>query len=815
MKTRLLRPLLLVIPVFLNADAVIHPLTAAHSLGSTTITTRKLTAAFYDRSRPLREIAKVKAGGGGGGAVAAPASPAALGTQATGLTIVQNFLGIATPPNTTSTWASDATGAPGPNHYMQATNFSAAIYDKQGTLLLGPFPTSDFWDGFSGPCGGTWSDVIVLYDQDANRWFVSRFARQNGASPFNWYQCFAISQTPDPTGMYYRYAFLIDAEEFNDYPKFGIWPDGYYMTADRDKIFPGKGNFVAAFERAEMLTGGAPGGVVFKLDTNGNRAGMLPADWDGHTAPPSGAPNYLVRTLDTDTGWPADALEIWTLAVDWAASTFNLSLQTTLATAPFDSALCDLNQNCIPQPDPTTGLDPLAGGRPMFRLAYRNFGTHESMVFNQTVDAADVADHGAPRWYELRKSGNNPWAINQQQTYAPDADHRWVASVGMDHAGNLAMGYTASGTSTFPSVRIAARLATDPLSTINEEITIQAGSGSQTGFVFWADYSHMDIDPADDCTFWYTGTYQPVTSANQSWSTRIAAFRFPGCEADLAVTKTRAPAGEIAAGTNATYTITAVNNGPVWAGNVTLEDAVPAGTTLVSFAAPAGWDCATPAAGASGPITCDKLTMANGEQAQFTLIVAVPCATADATVFNNTATIGADTPPDPDLSNNSDSASFTVDNPVPTVEASTTTALLRQNDHDLSNVGLAAIISDGPCPAPATVVAVYSNEDDQELSTPFSPDAKDVALATLRLREERMGPGDGRVYLIVVKATDTAGGTGFDTVTVVVPKSQSAADLAGIAAAAATAKAFADANGGTPPAGYVLVGDGPVVGPKQ
>ena len=814
MRSNTLRRLLLVPSVLIAIGVVMQPRTAANTSG-TTIATRTITAGYRDTSRPLREIAKVTAAGGGGGRSASLAMPGGAGVLATGLTIVENFLGITTPPNTTSQWASDATGAPGPNHYMQATNFSAAIFDKQGNVVLGPFPTSDFWDGFSGPCGGTWSDVIVLYDQEANRWFVSRFSRQNSVSPLNWYQCFAISQTPDPTGMYYRYAFLIDAEEFNDYPKFGIWPDGYYMTADRDKIFPGTGNFVAAFERAEMLTGAAADGVVFKLDTNGNRAGMLPADWDGHTAPPSGAPNYLVRTLDTDTGWPADALEIWTLDVDWATSTFNLALQSTLATAAFDSALCGLNQNCIPQPDPTTGLDPLAGGRPMFRLAYRNFGTHESMVFNQTVDAADVADHGAPRWYELRKSGNNPWAINQQQTYAPDADHRWVASAGMDHAGNRAVGYTASGTATSPSVRIAARLATDPLSTINEEISIQAGGGSQTGFVFWADYSHMDIDPADDCTFWFTGTYQPITSAMQSWNTRITAFRFPGCEADLAVTKTRAPGGEIAAGTNVTYTITAINNGPVWAGNVSLEDAVPAGTTLVSFAAPAGWDCDTPAAGASGPITCDKLTMANGEQAQFTLIVGVPCATVDGTVFNNTATIGADTPPDPDASNNSDSTSFTVDNPVPTVDASVAIALLPQNNHDLTNVGLAAIVSDGPCPAPPAVVAVYSNEDDQELSTPFSPDAKEMAIATLRLREERTGPGDGRVYLIIVAATDAGGGTGFDTVTVVVPKSQSAADLAAIAAAAAGAKAFADANNGAPPAGYTLVGDGPIVGPKQ
>lgn len=812
MKINLLGLFLVVTPIFVLMDTAgeLQSTAPPHS-----ITRRATTALHHDTSRPLRDVVGGGAARNLSGATRLAASQSDITISATGLSIVQNFPGIATPPNTTSTWASDATGAPGPDHYMQATNFSAAIFDKQGNLLMGPFPTSDFWDGFSGPCGGTWSDVIVLYDQDAGRWFVSRFARQNSESPLNWYQCFAISMNSDPTGQYHRYAFLIDAEEFNDYPKFGIWPDGYYMTADRDKIFPGKGNFVAAFDRNQMLNGGPAGSVVFKIDNGGNRAGMLPADWDGHTPPPAGAPNYLVRTLDTDTGWPADALEVWTLQVDWPNSLFNLSLQTTLAPDAFNSAICGLDQNCIPQPDPTTGLDPLAGGRPMFRLAYRNFNDHEALVFNQTVDAADVPNHGAPRWYELRKSGGDPWSIHQQNTYAPDADHRWVGSIAMDQAGNLAMGYTTSGTSTFPSVRVAARLAGDPLSTMTEEVEIQAGSGSQTGFVFWADYSHMDIDPADDCTFWFTGTYQPVTSALQTWATRVVAFRFPGCEADLAVDKTRMPAGEIEAGTNVTYTLTAVNNGPVWAGNVTLQDPVPADTTLASFAAPAGWDCDAPAPGGWGMITCTKSSMADGESAEFTVAATVRCATPDGTAVNNTATLSATTPSDPDLTNNSQSVSFIVDNPAPLVDASVDLDLLPQNNHELTNVGLAATVSDGACPSPAAVVQVFSDEDDQGPTALFSPDATDIALVSLRLRQEREGSSDGRVYLIVVRATDEAGGTGFDTVTVVVPKSQSPADIASVNAQAAAAKAFADANAGMPPASYFVVGDGPIVGPKK
>jgi uncharacterized repeat protein (TIGR01451 family) len=812
-KNSLLRLFLLITPVFALVPTQVAQTASPAPVPS--VTARPTAAVQHDTSRPLRDIVRdtVAAQGPIAGPLPAPLPP--IFVSANGLTVVQNFPGIATPSGTTSQWASDATGAPGPDHYMQAVNFSAAIFDKEGNLVLGPFPTVDFWDGFPAPCGGTWSDVIVLYDQDAGRWFVSRFARQNSTSPLNWYQCFAISTTSDPTDSYNRYAFLIDTDEFNDYPKFGMWPDGYYMTADRDKIFPGKGVFVATFERNAMLDGDPAGGVVFTLDNGGRRAGMLPADWDGHIPPPAGSPNYLIRTLDTDTGWPTDELEVWALKADWANSVFSLMLRDTLPTGAFNSAICGLAQNCIPQPDPTTGLDPLAGGRPMFRLAYRNFGDHEAMVFNQTVDAGDVPDHGAPRWYELRKSGNNPWSIYQQSVYAPDADHRWIGSVAMDQAGNMAMGYSTSGTSTFPSVRVADRLAGDPLNTMTEEVEIQAGSGSQTGFIFWGDYSQMDLDSADDCTFWYTGTYQPVTSPNQSWATRVAAFRFPGCEADLAVAKTRAPSGEIEAGTDVTYTITVTNDGPVWAGNVTVQDPVPTETTLVSLEAPAGWDCDAPPVEGSGMVTCTKPAMANGEAAEFTIVANVACPTPDGTSIDNTATVSAATPSDPDDTNNAQSVSFAVNNPVPLVSASVAADMLWPVNHNLTNVGLSATISDSVCPAPEAVVQVFSDEADEAPNGQFSPDASDVALLTLRLRQDRDGGSDGRVYLIVVKATDEGGGTGFDAATVSVPKSQNPARVSSVEAQAAAAEGFADANDGAPPAGFSVIGDGPILGPKQ
>src|SRR6266851_2199411 len=780
----------------------------------------------HDTSLPLQSLANSS------GSTSCPQQPAQLLPNATGLSIDQNFCGYTPAPKPLpgGVIASDDSGAAGLNHYFQTENYSAAIFDKTGQVVLGPFSTATFWSGFTSPsntCSGGWSDTVVLYDHDAQRWFVSRFAgtpHSDGTISAPWYQCFAISTTSDPTDTYYRYVFAIDPTDWNDYPKFGIWPDGYYMTAnnrfDVNNATAPIAHFIVAFERSAMLAGQAAREIIFKIYNNGLRAHILPADWDGKTPPPVGSPNYLARPLDTNLGWPLSAMEVWTAQVDWGAGMGVLSLQDTLLQDAFDSALCK-NQNCIPQPSTTQGLDPLAFGMMMYRLAYRNFGDHESLVFTQTVDAGDFVNHAGIRWYELRRSGGG-WSLYQQATFAPDSDHRWMGSIAIDHFGNMAMGYNVSSSATYPGIRIAGRLANDPLGQMSEAAILEPGLGSETGTVFFADYSQTTLDPLDDCTFWHTGTYQPANATNEqfSWATKIGSFRFPNCVADLSVTKTRSPSGAITAGTNVTYTITATNNGPADAGNITVTDMLVAGTGFVSVSAPTGWDCKYPSPGKSGAIKCTSISLADGASAIITIVTSVNCSTPNDTVISNSAGVIAETPPDNNHSNDSQSVSFTVFNPVPVVSASVGLSLLPQNDHNLVNVGLAATATDDACPAPSSfVVQVFGNEDDQtptdRSGTVFSPDAKDIAVATLRLRQERVDSGDGRVYLVVVKATDTAGGTGFATITVVVPKSSSTANIASVNTQAAVAKAFADSHQGAPPAGYFVIGDGPIIGSKQ
>ena len=423
----------------------------------------------------------------------------------------------------------DTDGDVGPDHYVQMVNLSFAVWDRSGNLLMGPINSNTLWSGFGGPCQTTNDgDPIVLYDHLADRWILTQFALPNyPLGPF--YECIAVSQTGDPTGAYHRYEFLISNTKMNDYPKFGVWPDAYYMSVNQfnQATLSWGGQGVVAFERSQMLSGLAANMVYFDLfPVDSNLGGMLPADLDG-PVPPAGMPSPFAQIDDDAWDYSPDQLQIWQFDVDWgtpANSTF--SHVVDLGTAAFDSNMCGYSRNCIPQPG-GTAVDAISD-RLMYRLQYRNFGTHQTLVTNHTVDA-DGSNRAGIRWYEARNSGGG-WAIHQQGTFSPDTNHRWMGSIAMDGDGNIALGYSISSTSVFPSIRYTGRLAGDPLGTLPQgEGVIVAGGGSQShSSGRWGDYSMMSVDPADDCTYWYTQEYYANNSA-AGWRTRIGAFGLPGC----------------------------------------------------------------------------------------------------------------------------------------------------------------------------------------------------------------------------------------------------------------------------------------------
>ena len=410
-------------------------------------------------------------------------------------------IGIEGVGNVNFVYPPDTDGDVGPNHYFQMINLSFAIWDKQGNKLYGPVNNSTLWQGFIGPWTGTNDgDPIVLYDEQADRWLATQFALNttNGVE----YQLLAVSATSDPLGEYYRYAFAMVA--FNDYPKFSVWNDGYYATWNMFGSYTRVG--VAAFERDLMLTGD-PGARMVYYDRPAGTFAMLPADFDG-TPPPAGTPCYFMH-MRTFTD---HKMEIYEFDVDWnntANSSFTLT--NTLTPATYSTAV-----NGVPQPNTTQYLDDLTVML-MYRLQYRYFSDHASMVVNHTVSNSGRA---APRWYELRKTTGS-WSIYQQGTYAPDIEERWMGSIAMNGNGDIALGYSVSSTTTFPSIRYTGRRAGDPLGEMTiTEVQVKEGVSSQSNIERWGDYSCMSVDPADDTTFWFTTEYRK----SNNWGTYISKF---------------------------------------------------------------------------------------------------------------------------------------------------------------------------------------------------------------------------------------------------------------------------------------------------
>jgi uncharacterized repeat protein (TIGR01451 family) len=497
-----------------------------------------------------------------------------------------SFEGIDFPGVSCFCFPPDTNGEVGLSQFVQIVNQGLAVYDKtDGSTLLAPEDIATLWSGFGGVCeNDAEGDPVVIYDQLANRWIASQFAGffTNGSVTD---ECIAVSRTSDATGSWYRYGFHLGSDFF-DYPKLGLWPDAYYMSMN---VFNAAGNtFLGpqpfAFDRAAMLKG-LPATFITTGITPNDSSSYLPADLDGSTLPPNGAPEPFVE-------WPNNNVNghynVFRFQVDWgtpANSTF------TLAGSP-DAAnftpLCPGDPNCVPQLGTTSGLDALAD-RMMFRAAYRNFGTpvspDESLVTNYTVQATGVA---APRWVELNHLATGTPTLVQESTYQPDNTWRWMGSIAEDHSHDMALGYSASSAAIHPQIRYAGRLVGDPANTLGQaEAHLFDGPGSQTNAQYfrWGDYSDMTVDPVDDCTFWYTQEYtaQPVAPDTVDWRTRVGNFTFPSCTGptgpNVTISKT-ADASSVLEGNQIGFDVEMANVGPGDATGLTFSDSLPSGTDV-------------------------------------------------------------------------------------------------------------------------------------------------------------------------------------------------------------------------------------------
>jgi hypothetical protein len=461
----------------------------------------------------------------------------------------------------------DTEGDIGHKYYIQMNNIVFEIFDKKdGSSVLGPLPNNIFFAGTGTACDLTNDgDPIVLYDHKAKRWILSQFAIpvfSGGVPDQEGHQCFAVSKTKDPLGGYYIYDYIMPASfggffNLNDYPKLGVWTDGYYYTANDFECLPtGPGTCgffftnvsAVAFDKEAMLKGEPAIGIQFKIGpigaTNEIFIGVQPSHWEGKITPKWGAPNTFWQTFDSeqftlngDTG--PDGVWHWEFDADFENPGNSTFVSKGLIEFPeYESFVCaGLGRNCIDQPSPGTiadgnGLDSL-DFRTMFRSQYRQFGNYASVVVSVVADADGDPGNGAVaagvRWAELRRTKRSGWSLHQAGTFAPDdGEQRFMPSIAQNKRGEIALGYTVSSTQTYPSVRYTTRQKGDPLGELpGGEVSCFDGTGSQIfSFNRWGDYSSMSVDPQDDCTFWYTNEYYEDDAAFD-FKTRIC--KFGGC----------------------------------------------------------------------------------------------------------------------------------------------------------------------------------------------------------------------------------------------------------------------------------------------
>ena len=446
----------------------------------------------------------------------------------------------------------DTNGAAGATQFVQFVNDSFAVFNKSsGALLYGPASGNTLWKTLGGPCAASTNlDETAQYDKLAGVWVMLMpvFTSPN-------YLCIAVSTTSDATNGSWNLSAIEEPTSSlcgcrlqPDYPKLGVWPDGYYITFNQGWNGNFEGTSACVVNRNAMLNGNSATMQCFNV--NAKWGSLLPADLDGVTAPPSGSPEYLLN-LDTND----QSLDLWQFHVNWttpSSSTFTgpTNIPVAAFTEPCGETIVELTYttgDCVPQSGTSQGLDSY-GDRLMYRLAYRNFGSFASLVANHTVTIGTGSAQTGMRWYELQNPGSG-FTLHQQGTYAPDSNYRWMGSIAMDKAGDIALGYNVSSSSMSPTIRYTGRQLTDTLGQMEGEVDVltqaSVANGSQTNTFHWADYGSLAIDPTDDCTFWYTTEYQPK-NGNNKWSTRIASFSFPACTQSFHYTLS---VGEVGQGT--------------------------------------------------------------------------------------------------------------------------------------------------------------------------------------------------------------------------------------------------------------------------
>ncbi len=423
----------------------------------------------------------------------------------------------------------DPTGAAGPNHYVVAYNSAFKIFDKNGNVLVPDTSLSAIFTGTNDD-----GDPIVLYDQFADRFIITEFDITSNPNKL----MLAITQGPDPVNDGW-YVYRFDVNALPDYPKYSIWSDAYYVTANKNS--PDTEEVVFAMERDRIINGDPTATMLgFNLPGISINGFYSPSGFhiNGNILPPRGNAPIIFLQDDSWAGVNDDHLKIWNINVDWnTPSNSTIELKQEIPTSDFNSVFDNGDFENLLQPNGVK-IDALQATI-MFMTNYRRFSNFNSVVLNFVVNS-DNQGKAAIRWYELRQNADGEdWYIYQEGTYQdPSGENTFAGSIQMDARGNIGLGYTIVGADQVPELHYTGRYFSDPVG----EMTIQAQTivpGVESSYsTRYGDYAQLTIDPADGVRFWFISEY----FKNNRRVDQVAVFKFASEYAnDLGVTSIITP----------------------------------------------------------------------------------------------------------------------------------------------------------------------------------------------------------------------------------------------------------------------------------
>jgi hypothetical protein len=431
----------------------------------------------------------------------------------------------------------DTNAAVGDTQVVEWVNVAFEIFNKTtGASELGPVQGNMLWQSLGGVCAANNDgDIIAQWDRTAHRWLLT----QNVFNGPPYFACVAVSTSNDATGTYFEYQFPL-GNDFPDYPKWGIWPSGYFET---NNAFGATAYVnVCAYNSAKLLVGDRSAEQIC-FHTSTSDTSLLPADQDSNLPPPPGQDEFFIGSYLEDPN--NSHLYLYSMHPVYAnptQSTFTGSGLANPIAVPTYTPFCPLSEFCVTQDGTTQKVDAL-GDRVMYRFAYWNDGApahaqttagrlpSQHWYVNHVVTASSM--QAGVRWYEFRSTYRPTTiagvALFQSGTFAPDANNRWMASIAQDKMGDIALGYSVASATKFDSIYTTGRVPTDPIGQMQTESVLTAGTGSQSSGQRWGDYSSMSIDGTDGCTFWYTQEYYIVPAGGDNWQTRLNSFKFNSC----------------------------------------------------------------------------------------------------------------------------------------------------------------------------------------------------------------------------------------------------------------------------------------------